>query len=58
MATRRKRKKSQTDLAPKAVKGKEADRVKGGDKTSEAQMLANVLRMLSDTQKTIIGNIR
>ena len=58
MATRRKRKESQTDLAPKAVKGKEADRVKGGDKASEAQMLANLLRMLTDTQKTIIGNLR
>ena len=58
MATRRKRKKSQTDLAPKAVKGKEADRVKGGDKASEAQMLTNLLRMLTDTQKTIVGNIR
>ena len=30
MATRRKRKKSQTDLAPKAVKGQEADRVDEG----------------------------
>lgn len=32
MATARKRKKSHTDLPPKQVKGKEADRVKGGDK--------------------------
>lgn len=32
MATARKRKKSHTELPPKQVKGKEADRVKGGDK--------------------------
>lgn len=57
MATRRKRKKSQTDLAPKAVRGKEADSIKGGLPLLLSN-LPNLLRMITDEHKTIVGNIR
>jgi hypothetical protein len=54
MSTLRKRKKPQTDLTPKAVKGKEADRVKGGFST----MLATLLKDLHDVRSAIIRNTR
>lgn len=53
MATSRKRKKPQTDLTPKQVNGKEADRVKGGN-----AMLSKLIQAKNDMQKALISNFR
>jgi hypothetical protein len=53
MTTPRKRTKPQTILAPKEVKGKEADRVKGG-----MDLLSKLIQMKNDMQKGIIANFR
>ena len=55
MATPRKRPKPKTILAPKEVKGKEADRVRGG---LVMDMLSKLIQMKNDMQKGIIANFR
>ena len=58
MATTRKRNKPQADLAPKEVKGKEADRVQGGKSNLLGDMISKLIQMRNDMQKAVIGNLR
>jgi hypothetical protein len=57
MITPRKRKEPQTNLPPKEVKGKEADGVKGGNK-SLADMLSKIIELKNDMVKKLVSNLR
>jgi hypothetical protein len=46
-------------IAPQPLTDKEMDAVSAGaDYTATPQLLSNILRLLEDTNKAIIGNIR